>query len=199
MVFSENNEEKDIFWVNSPDQLKLLTSPIRLAVIDSIAVMSTASISDVALDLGVPADSLYYHVKKLVSSGLLIEKGIQETSRRDEIVYSLPKPKLRIKYDLKNPANSKIIAKIFNSILRSTGKNFETAFSNPNSIVEGKKRNLWGAQLRGWLNDQELEEINVLLNQLHDIFDNAEKKEDKKLHSITWVLTPLSEQPKRRA
>lgn len=199
MVFSEHSKNEDILWIDNPSQLKQLTSPVRLAIIDSIAAMSIASISDLAKDLGLPADSLYYHVKKLVDSGLLIEKGMQETSRRDEVVYSLPKAKIRIKYDLEKVENYRLITKIFSSVLRSTSKDFELAFENPNAMVEGPKRNLWGAQLRGWLNNDEIEEVNILLNRLHEVFESAEKKEGKNLHSITWIITPLNEQPKRRA
>lgn len=199
MISSDNNSEEETFWIDNPKQLKLLTSPIRLAIIDSITASQTCSISDLAIDLGVPADSLYYHVKMLTTVGILVKKGVQETSRRDEIIYSLPKKKIRIKYDLDNKENSKLIARIMSSILRSTSKNFSIAFDNPNSNVDGDTRNLRGGQLRGWLDKKDLKEVNVLLERLHDIFGETKREEDRQLHSVTWVLNPLKELPKRRS
>ena len=71
-------------------QFKALTSPARGEILDIVSLMGSLSIADMAEYLGKPIDSLYYHVRKLVKVGLLVEKVKRKSKRQMEAVYDLP-------------------------------------------------------------------------------------------------------------
>ncbi len=58
--------------VRDPDHVRLLSSPVRQEVVDTLAALGgQASIAAMAEHLGRPADGLYYHMRALVESGLV--------------------------------------------------------------------------------------------------------------------------------
>lgn len=191
-------KEKRIFWIDKPAQVSLLSSAMRQEILDSVNALGPCSIAELAEELGVAADSLYYHVRKLVETGLLVPQGARETSRRDEIVYALPGRNMHLKYEPENPANVASISRIISAMLRMTERDFRSGFSHAQAVVEGENRNLWGARMKAWLSEDDLAEVNQLLGRLEDIFRQPKKSGNRKLCALTWIISPKKAQPKRR-
>ncbi|MFO0082890.1 MAG: ArsR family transcriptional regulator, partial [Phycisphaerales bacterium] len=56
-------------FVVSPEQWKLLLSPVRAEVAEALRLLGPSSIADIADILDRPADGLYPHVRARVSAG----------------------------------------------------------------------------------------------------------------------------------
>ena len=60
--------------IESADQIAMLASPTRMEIVMTLeALASPTTVAELAAEMGRPADGLYYHLRALVSSGLLEE------------------------------------------------------------------------------------------------------------------------------
>lgn len=67
-----NND--DLREVRDPAQVRLLSSPVRQEMVDTLAALGgEAGVANLADQLGRPADGLYYHLRALVLGGLVEE------------------------------------------------------------------------------------------------------------------------------
>ncbi len=194
----ENMPSEKIFLIDKPAQISLLSSAMRQEILDSINALGPCSIAELAEELGVAADSLYYHIRKLVETGLLVQQEVRETSRRDEVVYALAGRNMHLKYEPDDPANVESITKIISAMLRMTERDFRAGFTPGRAIVEGETRNLWGSRLKAWLTDDDLSEVNQLLGRLEEIFHQPKLPGDRQLCTLTWVIAPKEAQARRR-
>lgn len=185
-------------YIEKADQLELLASPVRQDILDSLESMGPSSVSELALAVGLSADSLYYHVKKLAAAELIVERGTRPSDRRDESVYSLPSSRIRLRYDPKHPEQARAAGKIVNAMLRTGGRDFQAGLNSDRAVADGAQRNLWGARLKGWLDAGQLRKVNNLLEQLHDVFNASAANPDKTLCALTWSMAPVEAKPVRR-
>jgi DNA-binding transcriptional ArsR family regulator len=187
-----------IYYIEKPDQLELLVSPVRQDILDSLESMGPSSVFELSRAIGLSADALYYHMKKLVAVGLILEHSTRPSDRRDESIFALPARTMRLRYDPANSAQTQSVSKIVNSMLRSAGRDFQTGMDNDAAVTNGPCRNLWGARLKGWLSQNQISEVNDLLHQLYDVFHASGPSDDKTLCALTWNITPIDAQPVRR-
>ena len=180
-------------WIDQPDQIRVLASPVRQEIVDTLSVSGACTVATLAHELGVPADSLYYHLRKLTRSGLVVE----DTSR-NEARYRLPSGPVAFRYILSDPENVEAVGDAIASMLRMTSRDFRSALQDENAVVEGDGRTLWASRLRAWLSDEDVTEINALLHQLYVICSRPRREEARHLCALTWVLAPLEPQPIRR-
>ncbi len=187
-----------LYFIEEPEQIALLTSSVRQEIIDSVAAVGRCSISDLANELGMPADALYYHVRKLLKGGLLIEAGTRPTKRREEALYRLPARAVRLRYDLKNSERTTEVCKLVAAMTRVAARDFETGTTLDTARPSGEQRNLWGARFKAWLTPDELAEVNQLLQRLQTLAEQPRRPDAHHLCTLTWVLTPAASQPVRR-
>jgi len=196
MTHTPSTEET--YWIDDPGQLGLLTSAARQAIFDGFQALGACSVADLARELGVPADALYYHVRKMVKAGLLVEQGTRGTARRDEAVYALASPNMRVRYDASDPENVRLLGKAVSAMLQTTQRDFRDGFTPARAVVDGDGRNLWAARLTAWLTEEELGEVNALLERLRDLLRTPRRPGPRQLYAVTWVLAPKEDQPIRR-
>ena len=188
----------EIFWIDQPDQIKVLGSAMRQEIVDVLSVTGPCSIAELAHELGVAADSLYYHVRKLKQAGLLVEQDARVRGKQTEAVYGLPGEALAFRYDKTNPANVEAVGKAVGSMLRSAERDFHAGFRSERSVPEGEARNLWASRVRAWLTEEERVEVNQLLARLYEICERPRSDKEEQLCTLTWVLAPLEPQAARR-
>lgn len=186
------------FYIEKADQLQLLASPVRQEILDCLESMGPSSVGELARAVGLAADSLYYHVRKLAAVGLIVERGRRPSDRRDESVFALPSPRIRLRYDPKHPEQARAVGKIVGAMLRTSMRDFDSGLASERAVAHGAERNLWGARLKGWLDGAQLRRVNELLEELHDVFNAGGPGADKTLCALTWSMAPVEAQPVRR-
>jgi len=194
-IISTNNRS---YFIEKPSQLALIASAVRQDILDSLESIGPSSVSELSRAVGLPADALYYHIRKLLKVGLVVEHGTRPSERRDERVLALPARKIQLHYDNQNRKQAQLVRKIVSSMLRTADRDFEAGLDSPSAVAHGPRRNLWGARLKGWLDADQLAEANDLLERLRDLFHERGPDDDTTLCAITWTVTPVEAQQVRR-
>jgi hypothetical protein len=186
--------DPSIYWIQDAAQIRALESPMRQEIVDAVAAMGPCSILELADHLGRAADSLYFHVKKLVRVKLLLEVEKRKSGRHTWVIYALPSRQVRMVY---RPAVMKSIRKVVAGALRLTLREFDRALVQKSGEFSGPRRNMWGGRIKGWLSDADLQEINQLLARILDLMNRQGPGPGRQVLSLGWVLAPA--QVRRRA
>lgn len=184
-------------FVDSVAEIDLLASPIRIEIIDTLeALGQPASVAELAAELGRPADGLYYHLRPLVDVGLVEEESAADGRRYR--TRTGPEKRLRLHYRPGDTPTAKAVGRAAASQLRMSGRDFERALADPASVVDGAQRELWAARSKGWVDAEELAEINRLLARVLDLLHRPKAACGDKLIALSWIMAPLAPQPARR-
>ncbi|PZP15415.1 MAG: hypothetical protein DI611_09340 [Brachybacterium faecium] len=69
----------------SRDQLRAMAHPLRMQIVERVGRRGTARAADLASDLGVPANSISYHLRILARGGVITEAPEAARDRRDRV------------------------------------------------------------------------------------------------------------------
>jgi predicted ArsR family transcriptional regulator len=196
--------------IADPRAIAALGSPVRQELLDTVeALGGTATIAELAAQLGRPADGLYYHIDLLCRAGLLAAAK-QGTSRagRSERRYRVPTAPgraLHVVYRPREPRNAAAVKDVVGGMLRIARRDFDRALAvaaagddGGQVVVEGAKRTLWAARGTGWVSDAELAELNRLLAELTRLLRKPRGGARQRLISLCYQLAPMTARPVRR-
>jgi DNA-binding transcriptional ArsR family regulator len=181
------------------DEIALLASPTRIEIVDTLEALGDAvSVAELAAAVGRPADGLYYHLRQLAEGGLIEEEAASDGRRYRS--RTRKGDRLRLRYRPGATANADAVGRVAASVLRVAGRDFARALADPDTVVEGPRRELWAARGKGWVDAAELAEINRLLARLMELVQKpATERPRGKLVALSWVLAPVEAKPARRA
>lgn len=160
---------------------------MRQEIVDAVAALGPCSILELADHLGRAADSLYFHVKKLLRVKLLREVEQRKSGRHTWVVYALPSRQVRMVY---RPAVMKSIRKVVAGALRLSLREFDRAIAAKSGIFAGPKRNMWAGRIKGWLSDSELQEVGQLFERILQLMNRQGPGPGRQVHTLGWVLAP---------
>lgn len=185
-----------------PSAIAVLASPVRQELFDTLeALGGVATISELADQLGRPADGLYYHVDLLRRAGLLVAAPLgRSRAGRSERRYRLPGRAGRtigLGYRPRDPRNVAAVRSVVAGMLRIARRDFDRALAG-DVVVDGPHRELWAARVTGWVSDAELAEVNRLVARLSELLRRPRGGARHRLISLCFVLAPMTARPKRR-
>lgn len=185
--------------IDNLSDLRVLKSPVRQEIMDTIQACGTCSIADIARELGRPTDGLYYHFRKLIEAGLIVAEGKRKTVRREEVLYRTryPNKALKIKYQSDNEEFKQATVDAVTCICRIAAGDFEKGIEMERAVSTGALRNILGGRQKGWLSKSDVRKFNILLKQLNALFDQK-KADNRKLFALTLVIAPVEEHSPRR-
>ncbi len=182
----------DRMVVDDPEQLAVLASPVRLELVEHFALWGPSSIADIARRMERPPDSLYYHVRKLVSVGLLELVRNRRKGTRFEAIYRLPAGKLQIARCPTSEARD-LWCKTIHALLRLAGRELDDVLEGGAAGEEGPSRSLDARRLRGRLSTEAVAEVNRHLAIVEQIYAREAVSHERSAHpvvSLTWLMTP---------
>ena len=80
-----NGSQRSTDRYASREQLRALAHPLRLDLMDHIGRRGTARAADLAADLGIPANSVSYHLRILARGGVIVDAPEAARDRRDRV------------------------------------------------------------------------------------------------------------------
>jgi hypothetical protein len=180
--------------------LSALVSTVRQEIVDTIeAIGGDAAVADIAAHLGRPADGIYYHLRRLVDSGVLREGEDPGDGRGRRYATAAQRgQRVRLKYGRGTRVNNATVAKVVGGLLRTAERDFGKALRSGSAIGEGALRDLWASRLKGWVGDEDLREINRLLVRLSELLQQPRDGRRARLVTLAWMLAPIDEKPLRR-
>ena len=184
--------------ISRPDQIRVLASPLRQEIADTLGAAGPSSAAELAELLGRPADSLYYHLRLLRDAELIREGSREMENGRTESVYSIPTRRLLLRHQKGNAEAVDAITKAFSSALRLADRDFTAALQEGRAVFQGAKRNAAGGRVTGWLEADELAELHEHLDRIKELMERSKRTRKGKLYAITFLTNPLPAQPARR-
>ena len=182
----------------SPKTVREVFQPARLEIYESLQVHGPSSIADLARRLGRPADALYYHVRKLLSVGV-IEERPQEAgsgSGRPGKVYAATSEGLDAQLDNASKRSQEAWSDGARAVLRVVQRDVDRAVAAPGTCTDGKRRDLALRRIKVRLNAAQLAEVNARLEELSELLYGYSNNTRGELLALTFALTPL-EEPRR--
>jgi len=181
------------FLVTSAKQLQVIASPGREEIVDVVALIGPCSITELAGALGRSRNSLYYHVRALRDSGLLVETQRSGGGKKATAYYDPPGRPVAVHFDLSTKERKRAVVALARARIRSAARGFERACRPGAVTVDGSRRNLWATHLKGWLSDEELEEANLLFARLVHLVGRSgpDSVQRKRSYELTFVLAPI--------
>ena len=107
-----------MYQITTEQEIGALVSPARQEIIDAVVANGPSTVAQIGEVLGRPADALYYHVRRLVSVGLLRETDTRRSGSRDEAIFDLSGRPMRVVYDMGNRRLMNRLAKAITAMLR---------------------------------------------------------------------------------
>ena len=185
------------YVVTSMKQLLMIASPGREDIIDAVGVIGPCTVTQLARFIGRSRHALYYHVRALRDSGLLLETHRSGAGKKRTGHYDLPGRPLSVRYDLSTERARRAVITLARTRLRSASRGFVRACRPDVATLTGPTRNLWVARWKGWMSDQELTEANSLLTRLVNLLHQGKSvsKTRRRCYELTFALAPIVPQP----
>ncbi|WP_425258648.1 helix-turn-helix domain-containing protein [Rubrivivax sp. RP6-9] len=195
----QRSPDIDARAIRHPDHIRLLSSPVRHELADTLASLGgEATVATLAEQLGRPADGLYYHLQLLVDGGLVRERQGDNGERIFTLAGGGQAP-LRLSYDLANDEATRALASYLKGLLHVAESDFLAGLKHGTVEVAGRRRRLWAARNKGWLNPAELEEANALLERLCELLSHPRDATRDVPMSLAFVLAPTAIRQRRRS
>jgi len=180
--------------------LTALVSTVRQEVVDTIeALGGDATVADIAAHLGRPADGIYYHLRRLLDSGVLrASDDPGDGSGRRYSTTARRGKRVQLKYGRDSSADHDTVARLVSGLLRTAERDFGRALRSGAAQGEGAQRDLWASRLKGWIGGADLREINRLLVRLSQLLQQPRDPRRDQLITLAWILAPIDDKPLRR-
>lgn len=165
-----------------------------------------STVSQIAGWLSMRPDRLYYHLAALVEAGLLVERSRVRTGKRFGAVYDVaafPPPTKGSTASRKVPAvapagatlpqtQPELIVRVVRSALRLAERDFKRVISDPETVLIGPKRTVWGGRVKGWIDEDQLVAFNALMDQALSMLRHGAPRAGAHARSFTFVVAPVT-------
>jgi predicted ArsR family transcriptional regulator len=108
-------------------QLAALRAPLAFQVAAAMEEAVSCTVTELSARLGRNAESLYYHVHKLVRAGLAVTQGTRAAGRRAETVYALAGSEIRVDPNERSPAFLRALDGVYRAALRFAERDLSRA------------------------------------------------------------------------
>ena len=175
----------------SEAQLHSLASAARREVFHTLGRIGPASVGEIAVALGQPADALYYHVRHLARAGLVAELGKRAASTRRESVYAVTTRLIRVDPSRRATRYLSAVRKLFESTLRSVARRIGAALDDPEVERSGPRRQVSLQTHLVRLDDVGLAELNRRIDGLSEFLAKRSLTDSGELYQVLTVTTTL--------
>jgi DNA-binding transcriptional ArsR family regulator len=184
------------YVITRAPQFRALASATRQEILDVLARLGAASVSEIAGTLGRPADGVYYHLRVLLRVGLVVAAGERSGEGRAEALFRTRAPEMVLGYDPSPKGKARAVTRIVASMLRLGIRDFRSAFSAGNVRLKGTRRELWALRTTGWLSPAAVGDLNARIRGINGAM--AKTGRGHRLYGITILLTPLDHRARKR-
>lgn len=175
--------------IDRPAQLRALASPVRQEIVDALEASGPLSMAALGEQLGRAPDSLYFHVRRLVKVGLVVEVERRKVGRHAFVTYDVVGRPLRID---RSKARARDLVPVVSSVVRLAIRDYRRALESGLDVGEGRGRNHWGGRVRGDLGPRELARLNALLEEISRLLRSGRRGAGRQSIAFAWVLAPLA-------
>lgn len=174
--------------IDRPAQLRALGSPARQEIVDALEAAGPSTMSELAGLVGRPADALYFHVRRLMKVGLVVETSPRERGVGIAARYDVVARPVRLSY---GPGVArKDVVKVVAAAVRQSLREYESAARDPRIPGEGPERLVWGGRAKGWLTPAETRRAMKLLEELSALMRSGRPRRGARPMALGYLLAP---------
>ena len=185
------------FTISTPRDLSVLASPVRNAIIEVLLRDGRSSIAGIAARLDRSPESLYHHMQRLRSIGVVRVAERRKATRQVERMYELTVNDFRIDYSNRSAPFRKALKRSARMMLRSARSEVEQAIDAPPLPGGTTPRHLLGRDLVH-LSERSLQALHDRLTELHEWLGRVDGRVDDAgdlcVVSLTQVVAVLPSQ-----
>jgi len=181
------------YWIERPEQIAALTSPLRHEIADRIAALGPLTIKNLARAMGRRPTAIYHHVQRLEAVGLVRPRRLEGENGargRPAVLYETVAPRMRLARAALEPANRKPLAAAGRAAAVQAARDYAAGFRAAAWETEGKKRNHWFFRVVTTPSPARLARINTLLDELAELVWTPDPAPGPPM-SVAWFLAPL--------
>jgi DNA-binding transcriptional ArsR family regulator len=178
------------YWIDRPEQIKALASPLRHEIGDRLAAQGPLTVRELATALGMRPTAVYHHLKQLEKVGLVRRAGTRREGGRPATAYATPAPRMRLARAARKPRNRKPLAGAGVAAATQAGRDYANGFAA--GAIEGAGRNHWFFRVVTSPSKARLARINALLDELATLVWTPDANPGPPM-SVAWFLAPLAE------
>lgn len=183
---------KTVYKIRQADQLRAISSPERLRIVEALLQHGPLTAAEMGTFLQRVPQALYYHIRVLLTAGILVVDCEEKAKRRPQKRYRLVAPQLKVEMKQESDELKEAIASAVATLLRTAERDYRSSIGKTKPVLTGKNRNFVGRRLRVRLKPRELHRLNDLINQFEQFLEDAQTKDTGKEFAITIVVSPFS-------
>ena len=183
---------KDVI-LSRAEQVEALASPVRHRIHLALEMLGPVSVRELAVWMEREPESLYYHIRRLVAVGVVVEHGSRRWGTREEKVYCLSGERVRLDPRQSSPAFLRGFARGARTLLRYASRCLVRALEDSRARRHGPSRNTRIEQVHIRLNAAKLDELHRRLDVLQAFL--AENDDSGLDHAlvVTVAVSPVFE------
>jgi hypothetical protein len=179
-----------LFPLQKPSQFRTLLSPVRFEVFEAMRVIAPCSILELSVYLNRRADSLYQHVKRLQSIGVVVPAEVRKRGRHTEQVYDLAADDVEFG-TLRGSEADRVIAQTAKLFLSVARKTLRDALAARALRYEPGERNVIIINNLAWLTRDDYERVRGLTREIVATLDAARRRRQGELYMCMNLVSPV--------
>lgn len=189
------SQRKKKLVLRSPEQIALIRSPTVINIIQFLQNAGPANVNQIGLAIGRKPNSLHYHLRKLVSNGLVRKVATERSGARTIAVIDLVADTFEGSNIHKDPDMRAATCEAADSLLRLAGRDYRAASEYIEQLVDrGVRRNITTTRRLARLGTKDLEKLNRLLDEMDSLFEKSVGNSKGQMIALTFTMTPIEEE-----
>ena len=184
--------KKKTFLIDNEKQLREIATPVRNEIRLAMEMLGRCSIAELAEHMRRSAESLYYHIRKLENAGLVVQVDTRIANGREEAVYSLCAPRMRVDTSNRQPKFIAALIRGARILLRFSERSLSRAFEDPNVRMQGDNRECRIIQLISRVDNKKLAELNRRILDLEEFMQSCDDPGSDQKFVLTVCLSPMT-------
>jgi DNA-binding transcriptional ArsR family regulator len=186
------NPRRATYWIERPEQIRAVASPIRQEIVDRIAALGPITVHELARSLGRRRTAIYHHLKRLERVGLVRAMEFTGGRGRPALRYETVAPRMRLARAARRPRDQGLVTKAGAAAAKQAARDYAAGFRAPTWTLEGPARNHWFFRVVATPSPARLKRINILLDELAELAWAPDPHPGPPI-SLAWFLAPLVE------
>lgn len=177
------------YVISTPRELKAMGTPLRQEILAALEDSEGSSVAELARAVGRSPQSLYYHLRALVSAGLLEVKETRATGKRPSAIYSCVRRAVLIDQSSRSKRFLDSLADMYGATIRLTERELRAGLEADRERPKSEPRRTGVLVLQSRLSSEGIAELRQRLLELGR-FMEASDEEDGEGTSVTIAFRP---------
>ncbi len=177
------------------EAIAALASPLRMEILQEFEGVDGLTVRELATRIGRPQESLYYHVKKLVAIGALVEVERNLKGKRWESVYGPAGSRFEV--DPGSEGDSEVLGRLTGALMRSAARELKSAVDD--GVLAEKNCRPLVRRVRARLTAADLDRIEKLFGEIEAICVRRKRQGSGRLFAVTSLLVPVEKSAPTKA